>query len=73
MIGHEKKNVRKPNESLVAEFDSIEQGAGEFGLGQLSPAPVLAGYGNEIDFFLWIDPKRHVVRQRMTVGKCQLD
>jgi hypothetical protein len=33
VIGHEKKNVREPNESLMAEFDSVEQGAGEFGEG----------------------------------------
>jgi hypothetical protein len=33
VIGHEKKNVREPNESLIAEFDSIEQGAREFGKG----------------------------------------
>ena len=33
VIGHEKKNVREPNESLMAEFDSVEQGAGEFGKG----------------------------------------
>jgi hypothetical protein len=34
---------------------------------------MLAAYCNKIDFFLWIDPKRHMVRQRMTVEKCQLD
>jgi len=34
---------------------------------------VLAAYCNKIDFVLWIDPKRHMVRQRMTVEKCQLD
>jgi hypothetical protein len=73
VIGHEKKNVREPNESLIAEFDSVEQGAGEFGMGQLSPASVLAVDCNKIDFFQWIDPKRHMVRQRMTVEKCQLD
>jgi hypothetical protein len=33
VIGHEKKNVREPNESLMAEFDSVEQGAGHFGKG----------------------------------------
>jgi len=33
VIGHEKKNVREPNESLVAEFDSVEQWAGKFGKG----------------------------------------
>jgi hypothetical protein len=73
VIGHEKKNVREPNELLMAEFDSVEQGAGEFGKGELSPASVLAAYCHKIDFFLWIDPKRHTVRQRMTVEKCQLD
>jgi len=30
VIGHEKKNVREPNESFMAEFDAIEQGADEF-------------------------------------------
>jgi hypothetical protein len=33
VIGHEKKNMREPNESLMAEFDSVEQGAGHFGKG----------------------------------------
>jgi hypothetical protein len=42
-------------------------------MGQLSPASVLAVDCNKIDFFQWIDPKRHMVRQRMTVEKCQLD
>ena len=73
VIGHEKKNVGEPNESLVAEFDSVEHGGGEFGIGQLRPAPVLAGYCNKIDFLLWVNPKRHIVWQRMTAGKCQLD
>jgi hypothetical protein len=72
VIGHEQKNVREPNESLIAEFDRVEQRAGEFGKGKLNPASVLATYGNKIDFFLWIDPKRHIVGQRMTVEKCQL-
>jgi hypothetical protein len=57
VIGHEKKNVREPNESLMAEFDSVEQGAGDFGTGQLSPPPVLAGYCNKIDFILGIDQR----------------
>jgi hypothetical protein len=33
VVGHEKKNVRKPNESLIAQFDSVEQWAGKFGKG----------------------------------------
>ena len=73
MIGHEKKNVGEPNESFMAEFDSVEHGGGEFGIGQLRRAPVLAGYCNKIDFLLWVNPQRHIVRQRMTAGKCQLD
>jgi hypothetical protein len=33
VIRHEKKNMREPDKSLIAEFDSVEQGAGEFGKG----------------------------------------
>jgi hypothetical protein len=73
VIGHEKKNVREPDESLIAEFDRVEQGLSQFGIGQLNPAPVLAGYCNKIDCFLWVNPKRHLVWQRMTARKCQLD
>ena len=63
MIGHEKKNVREPNESIVAEFDRVEQGGGEFRIGQLIQAPVLAVNRNKINFFLRVNPQRHLVRQ----------
>jgi hypothetical protein len=33
MIGHEKKNVREPDETLMAVFDSVEQEVGDFGKG----------------------------------------
>ncbi len=62
MIGHEKKNVREPNESIVAEFDRVEQGGGELRMGQLIQASVLAVNRNKISFFLWVNPQRHMVR-----------
>ncbi|MGA2176033.1 MAG: hypothetical protein ABSH38_13735 [Verrucomicrobiota bacterium] len=71
VIGHEKKYVREPNESIMAEFDGVEQGGGEFGMDQLIQASVLAVNRNKINFFLRVNPKRHLVRQRMTDGKCQ--
>jgi hypothetical protein len=35
-------NVREPNESIVADFDRVEQGGGEFRIGHLIQASVLA-------------------------------
>jgi hypothetical protein len=42
-------------------------------MGQLIQAPVLAVNRNEINFFLWVNPQRHLVRQRMTARKFQSD
>ena len=56
VIGHEKKNVREPNELLMSEFDSFEERPGDFRMGQLSLASALTGYCNKIEFLLWIDP-----------------
>jgi hypothetical protein len=62
VIGHEEKNVREPNESVMAELDGIEQRASDFRIGQLSQPPLLAVDCNKIDFILWVNPKWHVVR-----------
>jgi hypothetical protein len=52
----EKKNAREPNESVVAEFDPVEKGGGEFRIGQLIKGTVLAVNRNKINFFLWVNP-----------------
>ena len=62
MIGHEKKDVREPNKSIIAEFDGFEQAGGEFGFRQLIRAPVPAVDRNKKNFFLRVNPKRHMMR-----------
>ena len=62
MIGHNKKNVRKPNEGVISEFDTVQQRSSDFSPGQLGLVAVLTNYCNKINFFGWVDPQRHFVR-----------
>ena len=65
MIGHQQKQIRPPKEFLLPMLNRFKDLFRHFRQSQLVSETLLAVDGDEIDFLVWINPQRNLMREML--------